>query len=220
MDEEQISHIFQQILSINTMSRRLLPISDTIHLISYNAQIAAAHAGASGKTLGVMTQEISLLAPAIAEYTDTITSTVNDMARHNADCMMKVRQRQTFKRTAGLLSKEDRQIDTLTYSNAQAQEEISNIFQELKQQLYAIRPIFDAVTDEARRAEMVGALLRIEVARGTSHGLDTQAFMALSSEMNRACTEMKEIAKLCNDALNHITRLSDHITAGKGESSI
>jgi|GEM_PF-4285672 len=207
--DRAISNIFTKILAINTASRKLLPISNVIHLISFNAQIASAHAGENGKSLGVLTQEINELAPAVAEHIEEITSKINDIARYNANCMNKARQQEVFKRTETILRREGRSIDQAAHRSEALSQEAQDSFQILAKQMRAIRPALKAIEDQAKATEMIGSLLRIEVAREQDAAMDSRAFMAMAEQMTSSCVQMKEITEQCEAVLTEALSLAN-----------
>jgi methyl-accepting chemotaxis protein len=201
MDHREISEIFIRVLHINNMSIKLLPMSHTIHLISYNAQIAAALAGENGKTLGVMTREISRLSPTIGGYIGTIASTVSDVARLNANCMNKVKQHQAFSMAKAIFDSQNRKFEKIDLGIVGAHAELAESFQMLVRQLYSIGPVLESITEQTKTAEMISSMLRIEVARAASGVVDNHAFRALSDELSASCDEMKEIIVNCEGIL-------------------
>lgn len=209
MEQAVLTDIFRNVLSINTMSRRLFHISHIIHIISFNAQIAAARAGESGKTLRVMAHEISALAPTVAGYIEEITTMVNDTARHSAGCMNTASRKEAFSHALGLVGRQQRESNVLDEGAQQSQAAVIHSFKKLLDLLKAIRPILLEVALQTKSAEVIGTLLRIEVARAEGERLDHQAFTALSEEMVSLCDQMKTITKKCQIVLDKAIQVAE-----------
>ena len=206
MQNTAISTMFKDILDINTKSMVLLPIAHTITLISYNAQIAAAHSGESGRTLSVMTGEINQLAPVISECIEKISSIINEIGNSNAYCANKMREQMAFDRAAELLAEDGRELPELKACNDKSQGELENSLGDLSKNLYALRPVFDEIADQTQRAESIGTILRIEVGRLSSINDDLTAFKALSDELAISCETMRNIIDDCQKVLQIIDR--------------
>lgn len=218
MLQHQISDIFKHVLAINTQSIKLLPISHTIHLISFNAQIAAAHVGERGKALSALTYEINTLSPKISEHILDITKTVHEIARHNASCMNQVGKLHRFSNAITRMDKIDTDKHSMTQSSETLQDVLEKSYKQLIDKLNILRPILADVEQQIKSAEVVGMLLRIEVARGATTGADTGAFTALADELFASCATMKEIAKQCQQTLEQAKLLAENPEKIKAET--
>lgn len=202
MEHPDISYIFKKILAINTKSRRLLTISYAIHLISFNAQIAAAHTGEKGKSLSVMTYEISALAPSVSGYIDMIASAIHTIARRNAESMTRVRHYEIFEEAHRRMDPDNSNIEKLASISDSAIAMVGNSYQELMLRLGELKPVLQSIFSEIKTAEVIGVLLRIEIERSTVMGINTQSFRSLAEELFDSCVEMRSVAKECSDLLD------------------